>query len=349
MNVHVSYKVPKSSDLEQSINQHIEKLRKRLQFFKPDLVHLHGTIEEGPARVGFTLRLDLRLPSGNLATHKSAKRAEEAIKAAFDDLIELVAKHKARLRAEYRWPKRREGNARSLAEVPFEETVAAVRPEPASQYDIASYLNANLPKLQRFVERELRYRENTGELRVYQLASQEVVGEAVANALGQEERPEKLGLEPWLYRLALNAIRDLSRRSNDEVESVHLEDPAHDSASRLSDGSDEPILQFHQPDESLTSENLIPDQSTANPEESAASDEMVGMIETALRGSTKQDREAFLLFGIEGFTVDEISAISSRSTDDVRQSIKSAREHLRNSLPVPSAFKDKLLQQAKIA
>jgi DNA-directed RNA polymerase specialized sigma24 family protein len=47
--------------------------------------------------------------------------------------------------------------------------------------------------------------------------------------------------------------------------------------------------------------------------------------------------------------VDEISVISSRSSDEVRKSIKSAREHLRKSLPVPSAFKDKLLQQARIA
>jgi DNA-directed RNA polymerase specialized sigma24 family protein len=56
-----------------------------------------------------------------------------------------------------------------------------------------------------------------------------------------------------------------------------------------------------------------------------------------------------LLFGIEGFTVDEIAAISGRPLDAVRKSINSARDHLRKNLPVPDTFKEKLLQHSKIA
>ena len=238
---------------------------------------------------------------------------------------------------------------RTVPQVPFENTLAAVQPDSVSEADISTYVNANLSRLQRFVERELRYRESNGELRPYQLNPKEVIGEAIANALGQEDRPEKLRIEPWLYRLSLVAIRNLSERSGDGVDSVHLEDSPRRRSSTIAEGSDESMLQFHQPDETITSESIIADPGVANPEQSAASDEMVGLVERALLGATQQDREAFLLFGIEGFTVDEISAISTRSSEDVRRSIKSAREHLQKHLPVPGEFKDKLLQHTKIA
>jgi DNA-directed RNA polymerase specialized sigma24 family protein/ribosome-associated translation inhibitor RaiA len=350
MNVHVSYKVSKSPDLEQQINQGIEKLRKRLQVFKPDLIHLHAIVEEGPARAGFNVRLDLRLPSGDIASHERSDRAEGAIKGAFEDLTERLTKHKDRLRAQHQWLRqRRAGKSRPVSQVPFEDTLAAVQPDFVSEADISTYVNANLARLQRFVERELRYRESNGDLRPYQINPKEVIGEAIANALGQEERPEKLTLEPWLYRLSLNAIRTLSERSGDGVESVHLEDSPQRRSSTIAEGSDESMLQFHQPDETITSESVIPDRGVATPEESAASDEMVNLVDRTLVNATAQDREAFLLFGIEGFTVDEISAISMRSSEEVRKSIQSAREYLRKHLPVPDEFKDKLLQHTKIA
>src|SRR3954449_10686436 len=107
MNVHVSYKVPKSSDLERQINQNIEKLGRRLQVFKPDLVHLHAIVDEHPSRAGFSVKLDLRLPSGDIASSETAERVESAVKGAFGDLVEQITKHKDRLRAQHQWPRQR--------------------------------------------------------------------------------------------------------------------------------------------------------------------------------------------------------------------------------------------------
>ena len=89
-------------------------------------------------------------------------------------------------------------------------------------------------------------------------------------------------IEPWLYRLSLVAIRNLSEHSGDGVDSVHLEDSPRRRSSTIAEGSDEAMLQFHQPDETLTSESVIADTGAATPEESAASDEMVGLVERAL-------------------------------------------------------------------
>lgn len=350
MNVHVSYKVPKSSDLEKQINQAIEKLRKRVQVFKPDLIHLHGVVDEHAGHMGFNVRLDLRLPSGDIASSAKADRVETAIKGAFEDLIERVNKHKDRLRAQHKWPHtRRVGRTRPSPQVPFEETLAALQPESISEADISTYVNANFPRLQRFVERELRFRENNGELRSDQVNPQEVIGEAIANALGREDRPEKVAMEPWLYRLALDAMHDLAARDGDGRENVNLDEPARGREPDRHNGTDENMLQYHQPDDSVMTESLIPNRGLATPEESVASDEMVNLVEMALLGARKEEREAFLLFGIEGFTVEEISVISNQPVDEVRKSIRSAREHLRKNLPVPDDFKEKLLQHSKIA
>ncbi|HMK28233.1 MAG TPA: HPF/RaiA family ribosome-associated protein [Terriglobales bacterium] len=348
MNVHISYKLPKNSSVEREINLQIEKVRKRLQVFRPELVHLHAILEEQPARAGIFMRLDLRLPSGDLAASSSASTVTAAIKSSFDDLIQQITRHKERLRNHRQWPRRqKEGRAQEL--VPFEWTLAAVHAPTVSDEDISAYVNANLSRLIRFVERELRYRESLGELGPYQLRSEEVIDETIANALGDGDKPEKLALEPWLYRLAVRAMRDLPLRHGDGVEAVSLEEHRRRPQEELERATDEAYVQFHQPDETVTEESLIPDRSVASPEDTAASDEMVRLVERALRGTRREDREAFLLFGIEGFNVEEISAISGRSLQDVRHSISSAREHLRRNLSDPGPSKNRTLQQPRLA
>src|SRR5207248_10920075 len=107
MNVHVSYKVHKTPDIEKEINHQIDKLRKRLQVFRPELVHLKGSVEQNSPREGTVVSLNLRLPSGQMAAQESASSATTAIKAAFDDLLGQISKHKDLLRSTHTWRRRR--------------------------------------------------------------------------------------------------------------------------------------------------------------------------------------------------------------------------------------------------
>ena len=331
MNVHISYKVTKTPDIEKEINHHIEKLRKRLQAFRPELVHLKGVVDQNSPREGFVVSLNLRLPSGQMAAQNTAAAASAAIKTVFDDLLQQLTKHKDLLRSSHKWTRRRsESNRSEPPGVPFEETMAAVQPATASSDDIRSYVNANLGRLARFVEREIQYREITDALVVDAVSEDEVIDEAVARALGDGlDKPELLTLEPWLYRLAIRALDDLAARSTEGPEAVHLEDSARKFNVRA---TDEPHFQYHQPDESLTRENTIADRRVPTPEDIAYTDEMVSMIYMALRGATDLDREAFILSGIEGFSVEEIAAITERKPQEVRNSIVAARQQLRKSL-----------------
>src|ERR1700722_18529693 len=214
MNVHISYKDRKTSDIEKEINHQVDKVRKRLQVFRPELVHLRGVVEQSSAREGITVSLNLRLPSGQMAVQKSASNAASAVKAAFDDLLQQISKHKDLLRNSHKWQRRRVADFRPQAQVAFEDTVAAIHVPMASSDDIRSYVNANLGRLERFVDGELYFGEAADEITVDFVSKEEVSDEAIARALSDGanggEKPESIALEPWLYRLALGALDALS-------------------------------------------------------------------------------------------------------------------------------------------
>jgi DNA-directed RNA polymerase specialized sigma24 family protein len=189
-------------------------------------------------------------------------------------------------------------------------------------------VNINLARLERFVERELYFRETSEQIEGESVTKDEVIDEAIARALGGGDKPERVALEPWLYRLALHSMDDLARRAHEHNGSFHLEDSARKQNVKA---SDEAELQFHQPDEAILGATVIADQRVSTPEQIASSDELLRLVEVALRGTERSAREAFILQAIEGFTDDEIAAITDRNLDEVRASVSVAREHLRKS------------------
>ena len=247
MNVHISYRLHKTPAAEKDIHHQIEKLQKRLQVFRPDLVHLKGMIEEISAREGISVSLNLRLPSGQMAVQAKASTAAAAVKSAFEDLLQQVNKHKELLRSTHKWPRRQnEASARRSSSVPFEQTLAAVFPATVSSDDVRSYVNVNLSRLELFVEREIFFREASDMFAPDSISKEEVIDETIAAALGDgQEKPERLALEPWLYRLAMRALDELSRPEGTNGGAVRLEESARKQNVRA---SDEPELQFHQPD-----------------------------------------------------------------------------------------------------
>src|ERR1700758_4372551 len=111
MNVHVSYRLHKIPAVEKDIQHQIEKLQKRLQVFRPELVHLKGVVEEISPREGTSVSLNLRLPSGQMAVQLSAPTAAAAVKGAFEDLLQQVTKHKDLLRSSHKWQRGRRGDS----------------------------------------------------------------------------------------------------------------------------------------------------------------------------------------------------------------------------------------------
>jgi DNA-directed RNA polymerase specialized sigma24 family protein/ribosome-associated translation inhibitor RaiA len=342
MNVHISYRLHKSPALDKDLQHQIEKLRKRLQVFRPELVHLKGSVEESSRREGIAVSLNLRLPSGQMAVQTSAPTAIAAVKTAFEDLLNQLSRHKDLLRSSHKWKRRRSGLAeRREPQVPFEETLAAVHAPLVSAEDVRSYVSVNLARLERFVEREIYMRETQELILVDSLSKEEVIDEAIASALGDgHEKPERLSLEPWLYQLALRALDELSRPDESNSHAVHLEDSVRPRNVRA---SDEAELQFHQPDESFTGETVIRDDRIATPEQIMASGETLLQIASALRDVQPRTREAFILYAIEGFAIDEISAITGLPKEGVVNSISAARIHLRQAPGLAGPFQRRFI------
>jgi RNA polymerase sigma factor (sigma-70 family) len=347
MNVHFTYKLSKTPDVENLINHQVEKLQKRLQVFKPDMIALYGTIDEDP-KIGYTASLNLRLPSGQMASRDSAESTQTVLRSVFDKLTEQLNKHKAQLRSQHQWPRtRRVGRTRPVPQVPFEETIAAVHPESVSPSDIDEFVNANLDRLRRYVERELTFRNDNGQDGLGDVAVDEVVSEAVASALEENaERPDKVAIEAWLFQLARRAIDRIKRESATDDRDVALD--SNQRKLNENSGDDDALMQFDFDADTVTTANSVPDGS-ATPEEIFANDEIIGMVQTALRDAKPEDREAFILFTLEGFTIRELSAITERSEDDVRKSIRDARETLKRGMPVSDPLKNRIVERSKIA
>jgi RNA polymerase sigma factor (sigma-70 family) len=318
-------------------------VQKRLQVFRPELIHLKGLLEQNSAREGTTVSLNLRLPSGQMAAQESAPAPASAIKAVFDDLLSQISRHKDLLRNSHRGRRRHATNGKASAMVPFEQTLASIPPLTATTDDVRSYVNANFRRLSLFAERQIFFRESSDQLQPDSLSAEEIVDEVVARALDERiEKPDRIGLEPWLYRLAIQAMDDLESRLAEAESDVHLQGVRRRRHNELA--SDEPHLQFHQPDESMTTESGIADVRTSTPEEIAYSDEMVRLVQFALRTATPEDREVFVLHAFEGFSTEEIVAITDRPADQVLESIRNARIKLRQAFPGNNSFDNKRLQ-----
>ena len=358
MDVHVSYKSGKTSEVEREFEIQIRKLERRLRVFKPDLVHLHAIVDAGNGH-GPSASLNLRLPSGQMAVQKTVEIGESAlaaVKEAFTDLLAQLTRHKDLLRGQ--WTRQLTRAARAQAVRPAAPSEPAAVPdtlrkrqrpreaEACAGSTLENWVSANMGALKEFIERELQLRVASSQIREDQIAVEEVVDEVMLSALTQENgRWQLLSPESWFRRLAIAAIGRLTRTSAD-MANFSLDAPAR--AQNVT-GSDENLLQYHQPDDQPPKEAVIRDAGVPTPEEIYASEEMVAQLDHVLREVKAQDREAFILYTLEGFTVDEIARLSDRPPEQVRKSIHHARERVQQKLPERNAFRRSLLQRSRVA
>ncbi|HMF90763.1 MAG TPA: RNA polymerase sigma factor [Candidatus Angelobacter sp.] len=366
MNVHVSYKAGKTPEVEREFHNQIQKLRRRLQVFKPDLVHLRAFVEQDGSRRASS-SLNLRLPSGQMAAQRYGGNPLAAVKAAFADLLTQVTKHKELLRGHWTQTQRRRPAPpqpgqnlpslgtpaprpeRELRQAAAAASVVAAKPQPAARVaesGLEGWVNANLSRLEQYVDHELQSRVMAGQIREDQISCEEVVDEAMVSALSQEDH--HVGLlspESWFHRLALQAIRRLIR-SNADTGNLSLDAPA---GTPNVTGSDENVLQYHQPDDSLPEESVIRDANIRTPEEIFAGEEMVAQLDIVLHEVKTEDREAFVLYTLEGFSVEEISRLAGRPAEDVRKSIQHVRERVQKKLPEENQYRRSLLRRSRVA
>ncbi|MBI4463929.1 MAG: hypothetical protein HY647_04420 [Acidobacteria bacterium] len=203
MRVHFGYQhVSQNPQMDKAIRQHVTKLERLLKRFSPDLIHLHGLIEYNAAHQGPACSLNLWLPTAQLHARHEGGTPLTAIQACFSHLTEQVKKHKQMLRREDVWKRRRYKFQHEQRELEAGE----VRLRDRQQ--LRDYLNQVLPQLERFITRELLYREMSGVLLPGTILSTELVNEVVARVL--ESSPGTDSNSAPFHLLVSEAIRVLN-------------------------------------------------------------------------------------------------------------------------------------------
>jgi ribosome-associated translation inhibitor RaiA len=97
-------------EIETESQRHIEKLNRLLKRYSPDLIQLHGCLDETSRKSVYEFSLNLILPTGTLHATGTGGQIRPAVKMAFVEVEVQVKKHQQKLRKDYVW-KRKRSNA----------------------------------------------------------------------------------------------------------------------------------------------------------------------------------------------------------------------------------------------
>jgi ribosomal subunit interface protein len=93
--------------VEKAVERYVAKLSKLLKTYQPDLPQLHGVISREGRPENSTCALTLHLPSHTIHATSTAENARASCKEAFAELEAQLKKHKALLRKDYEWKRKR--------------------------------------------------------------------------------------------------------------------------------------------------------------------------------------------------------------------------------------------------
>lgn len=314
------------------INRRTLILEREASVLPPQATHLRCdlyTDGEGRAGVG----LSLRAGATELRSRAEDPSPVEATRRAFDEISRQLVAYLDEQRREGFWAR----TSRNLG------ARASGRVSPATQREAVEEIDRYLPTLFNFARREIAYRQTVGDLVAGDLGAEEVVDEVALAALERfDERPRELAFDRWLLQLALDAIeRRVSEVKEERENLLRVEEdvPETPPEEEVAHEGDE-IFEFYQPDEDLRLADLIRDERVPTPEEALARRELQQHIVRTLASLPRRWREAFVLYSVEGLTLEETARVTRRPVDDVRRAVELAREHLRECLVEAGAILD---------
>jgi ribosomal subunit interface protein len=113
MNLSISNKHT-DPNVEADTTRAVEKLKRLLKAYEPDLVQLHGVFSQSQHTQDHTFSLNLSLPTGTLHSTATSESVRAACKKAFAELESQVKKHQSRLRHDHEWKRKHRGAPSSV-------------------------------------------------------------------------------------------------------------------------------------------------------------------------------------------------------------------------------------------
>jgi len=311
------------------IERQVAKLEKRARAFPMDTLFLRIFVEENQARTLYGISITMDVPGKTLATKEERHELEVAIKDAFAEIERQLKEHKSRLRGEHLWKRLgRRGELRKLK-------IEAVPAEESRRETFFSLVTPHLSRLYHFVQRVIRYSEDTGELVRGEVSAGDVVDAALLEAYREflSGFPRE-AVRSWLIRTAMDQLNaEVKQLKFDHERTVHIEEDVPETPPTVEVSTlGEEILDFYQPDEDLKVEDLVPDLEVPTPEQVTETQELRRLIRAALAEMPKESRRILLLRDVEGRPAAQVAEVVSKSEAEVERITKRARANLRSKL-----------------
>jgi RNA polymerase sigma factor (sigma-70 family) len=303
------------------INRQVLKLERMTAVFPASSTQLicslwHGTNSSS----GITLTLSLA--GRELITRGRDLSPVMATRVAFEKLSLKVTGLIEECRAEGFW-QRTSRNQFGREKSPSKGSIS-------TRSEAAASIDRELEELYNFVRREIALAHAQGDLKRGDLAVAEIVDEVALVALEQyDQRPAELNFRPWLLQLALDAVK--RRKDEIEIDAKLTSFETTEPRAQRPEIEDE-IYDFYQPDNEVRLKDLIPDGRLPTPEDIVAELEFQQHINRALAQLPRRWREAFMLYSLQGLTLEEVARVTRHPVDATRRAIELARELLRANL-----------------
>jgi RNA polymerase sigma factor (sigma-70 family) len=304
------------------INRQSLKLERSSSVFPASTTQLSCALWHGvDSKSGITLTLDI---AGKRLTSRAEDRSPvAATRRAFDDLNAKVTALTEQFRTQDFWL--RTSHNRGSADEPLHKHT------PKTKKEVADCIDQVLEELYNFARREIAMSQVQGELKAGDLTPEATLDEIAKRALEQfEEKPPELDLRPWLFQLALDAIKCRKRQiERDRQALISLEEDGRNAKPTGAIAVEDEIYDFYQPDSQIHLKDLIPDGCLPTPGEAVIPLEFQQHINRTLAQLPRRWREAFMLYSIEGLNLEEVARVTRQPVDVTSRAIEMAREYLR--------------------
>jgi ribosomal subunit interface protein len=314
--------------LEQAINELAQRrvARYLARRIDPDTIELHAHLEKSGHRDYYQVSLQLSVPDATLTSRDEDWDLMVALRKAFDELEREVLRYKGRVKHEAAWRRKERGEV-------WPRLKKAVDAQPLSAEAFSGLVNVLLPKLKRYVKREVSALRARGDLDPGYPMPQDIVDEVFARAYRRlAQRPPNLEPLHWLYQITHEVLNDEVRQRPREIARFVSTEakpvvPRDYSIAEVDQG----VYEFWQPEEMLKIEDVTP-VSAQTPEEQVSEEEMRKYFHAALASMPANWRRAIWLTQAEGVPSAKVAEMLHTSEETVKRWIQQADDYLRARL-----------------
>jgi RNA polymerase sigma factor (sigma-70 family) len=213
--------------------------------------------------------------------------------------------------------------------------VTGRHPGELSREEFFALVGQHLTTLYRFVHDEIAAYEGAGELMPNELAMEDVVDDVVIRAYREHVRhPRRRPSESRLLRLAKERLEaEVRRLKAERRRSIQLEEDIPESPRLEQDTMlGEQILYFHQPDEDLKREDIIPDLRVPPPDQASEREELQRCVDEALDDLPEEWRRALELRFLDRVTLQTLAETLGKPVPEAERIVEHARAFLRQRL-----------------